>query len=67
VELQPYQQRVVAERDELQTKINALGAFIASNLTFAMLPDEERSRLYRQHRHMTDYCAVLSERIAAFE
>lgn len=63
--LAPHQQRVVAERDELNEKLIKLQAFTLSAV-FMGLPDDERSRLHRQERAMLEYSAVLSERIAAF-
>lgn len=63
--LQPYQQRVVTERDELQTKLDALSRFIDSDF-FDTLPNAEQGRLQRQKLIMIDYVAVLNERIAAF-
>lgn len=63
--LQPHQQRVVTERDELQTKLTALSKFIDSDI-FDTLPSAEQGRLQRQKLIMIDYVAVLNERIAAW-
>lgn len=63
--LQPHQQRVVAEKAELDEKLNKLLAFHGTE-TFNALPEEEQDRLIRQSVVMTDYSAVLGERIAAF-
>jgi hypothetical protein len=63
--MQPHQQRVVDEKDELEIKYNALGVFVNSEL-FASLPDEERARMNKQYAIMGDYIDVLSERIDAF-
>lgn len=65
MDLQPHQQRVVTERDELQTKLGALSRFIDSEL-FDTLPHAEQGRLQRQKLIMIEYVAVLNERIAAF-
>lgn len=63
--LQPHQQRVITERDELQTKLDALTRFIDSTL-FETLPKAEQGRLQRQKLIMIDYLAVLNERIEAW-
>jgi hypothetical protein len=65
MELQPHQQRVVAEKTELDEKLAKLDAFGRTPL-FASLPADEQGRLNRQHSLMEQYSAVLGERIAAF-
>jgi hypothetical protein len=64
--LQPHQQRVVTERDELNTKLAALKGFIKGSQVFASLSAEEQDRLKRQADVMTDYSDILQERINAF-
>jgi hypothetical protein len=67
--MEPYQQRVVDERNELEKKTVALHKFIAdvpASPIFAQLPGEEKSRLRRQYSAMAEYLEVLGERIAAF-
>lgn len=64
--LQPHQERVVAERDELTVKTGKLAIFIGGPV-FAGLPGEERDRLFRQLTSMYEYASVLNERIAAFQ
>lgn len=63
--MQPHQQRVVAEKAELDEKIAGLRTFIAGNI-YESLTVGERTRLVRQLAHMTAYSNVLGERIAAF-
>lgn len=63
--LQPHQQRVVDEKNELSEKLGKLLAFFQTP-TFAGLSEAERSRLRNQARFMDGYAAVLEERIAAF-
>lgn len=63
--LQPYQQRVVDEKTELDAKREKLGEFKNTGL-FASLPWQEQERLNTQAHVMTLYSAVLGERIAAF-
>lgn len=64
-ELQPHQQRVVTEKNELDDKREKLGAFKNTDM-FASLPWQEQERLNTQAHIMTMYSAVLGERIAAF-
>jgi hypothetical protein len=64
--LQPHQQRVVTERDELSVKLNALTIFIDSNTTFATLPKREQELLQQQEALMANYVRVLDQRIALF-
>jgi hypothetical protein len=64
--MQPYQQRVVEERKELDEKIDKLDKFIAGNEIFAALPPDEKYRLRDQLRIMMRYSSVLGERIEHF-
>lgn len=61
----PYQQRVIDEAAELEAKLARLAAFMGTPV-YNALPADERSRLNRQQSAMTDYLAVLNERIDAF-
>lgn len=63
--LQPHQQRVVEEHQDLCGKLDRLSSFQDTE-TFAALPDEEKDRLKRQKLHMFNYRDVLAERIATF-
>lgn len=63
--LQPHQQRVVDEKNELSERLAKLLAFFQGP-TFQTLNEAERSRLRNQARFMDGYAAVLEERIAAF-
>lgn len=63
--MQPYQQRVVDEKRELDERREKLGAFKNSAI-FPTLPWQEQERLNTQAHIMTMYSAVLGERIAAF-
>lgn len=64
-ELQPHQQRVVAERTELEDRLGKLQAFITGE-KFASIPDAEQGRLVLQHHIMIALALVLEQRIAAF-
>lgn len=63
--LQPHQQRVVEEKDQLSERLSKLVAFFQTPM-FGTLSEAERSRLRNQARFMDGYAAVLEERIAAF-
>ena len=63
--MEPYQERVVIEKAELDVKLNKLTAFLESDL-FARLPEAEQARLKRQHEYMDGYSGVLTDRIANF-
>ncbi len=63
--LKPHQVRVVEEHEQLETKIKALGLFMAQPEFFA-LPMDEKLLLSRQARFMNSYAMVLRERISGF-
>ena len=63
--MQPHQERVVAERHDLDEKRTKLTAFIDGE-TFETLDAAEQNRLRRQQDAMSVYSEVLAERIAAF-
>lgn len=63
--MKPHEERVVAEKAELDEKCTKLTAFTFTGI-FAELPSDERDRLNRQHAIMEQYSKVLGERIAAF-
>lgn len=65
MKLEPYQQRVVQEKAELDAKLEALFKFFGSS-SFKELPVEECERLSRQWVYMSKYSRVLEERIGAF-
>ena len=63
--MKPHQERVVTEKQELDSKREKLTAFIGGK-TFRTLDATEQSRLNRQLEAMTLYSNILGERIAAF-
>ncbi len=63
--MQAFQQRVVDEKKELDSKLNALDRFFSTSI-FANLDPAEKSRLRSQAEFMLRYADVLGERIAAF-
>ena len=62
----PHQQRVVDEKNELDTKAKALSNFIGLDPVFADIDAEEQERLKEQCEIMWEYSEILGKRIAAF-
>jgi hypothetical protein len=62
----PHQQRVIAEKAELDSKISRLETFLVSD-AYCKVPGDERLRLFHQAAVMTKYSEILAARIAAFE
>ena len=65
-QLAPHQQRVVAEKTELDAKLTALDAFFLSE-RWAAVDMDEKSRMLAQADVMADYSLILGARIAAFK
>ena len=63
--LEPHQQRVVEEHDELFLRTTKLGLFFATDM-FKSLDLAEQCRLSKQWHIMGDYVEILAQRIAAF-
>ena len=61
----PHQERVVAEKTELDDKREKLLRFFMGDI-YKTLPADEQDRLSRQETAMKWYSDILSERIAAF-
>ena len=64
-DLQPYQQRVVEESNQIDDRTNKLKLFLKTD-TFKGLPVAEQKRLYKQLELMQDLGDVLRERIEAW-
>ena len=66
--MQPHQERVVKEKEELDEKLAKLKKFCfgPDTKTFASLSPEERDRLEDQYTAMKTYSDILGRRIAAF-
>lgn len=64
--LQPHQQRVVTEKEELDAKATALSNFIGHSPIFETLDPAEQERLREQNDIMWQYSEILGARIAAF-
>lgn len=54
--------RLITERDELSTKLNALGSFLKTE-AFNAIATEEAARLHLQKAIMAQYLEVLELRI----
>lgn len=65
-DLPAYQQRVIAEKAELDAKSDKLAAFWRSD-AWGSIPPEEQDRLNRQAMVMAIYSSILGERIKAFQ
>lgn len=66
--MQPHQQRVISERDELSDKISKLETFIdSSNVIYASLCKEDQQLLKDQLVYMLKYLGILEKRILRFK
>ena len=65
--MQPYQQRVIEEKAELDKKAHALSDFIGNSPVFDTLDPAEQERLKEQNDVMWQYSEILGARIAAFD
>lgn len=63
--MQPHQQRVVAEKAELDSKIEKLNTFITSD-KIQSVSEQEQFLLGAQSVAMQRYSEILGERIANF-
>lgn len=63
--LEAYQQRVVDEKQELDSKLDKLRAFLKTDTALGM-PFLDRNLMVEQERVMTKYSDVLAERINRF-
>ena len=61
-----YQDRVVQEKSELDTKMKGLQVFIETNESFKTLAEEEKRDLSEQLNIMRHYSMVLQSRINRF-
>jgi hypothetical protein len=63
--MQAQQQRVIAEKAELDVRLRSLRAYMETG-QFGYLDAPERDRQKRQGYAMAEYSRILGERIAAF-
>lgn len=64
--LEPHQERVVDEKDELDDRLRKLKKFIDTNQQFNELPDKDKELMRKQSVAMEAYASVLDERIKIF-
>ena len=66
VKIQPHQQRVVDEYNELVEKTSKLGAFILDNPIYRSLEEDEQKDMKIQYDAMCVYTDALERRINRF-
>ena len=64
--MSPHQERVVAEKAELDEKARKLSGFIGNSSVVPTLDPAEQERLREQNDVMWQYSEILGRRIAAF-
>jgi hypothetical protein len=64
--MQPHQERVVAESNELRERLTKLTAFISGNEAFNKLDATDQVLLREQRDVMGEYLDILGHRIARF-
>jgi hypothetical protein len=64
--MEPYQARVIDEKNQLDDKISKLGEFIDNNDQFIDLDEVDQVLLERQREVMEEYSDILGARIANF-
>lgn len=64
--MEPFQQRVIDEKAELDAKIDALESFMTTKV-FRELDRAEQRRLFIQSSVMDAYSAILYDRICNFK
>ena len=65
--MEPYQERVVEEKRELDKRIASLFDFMENGQTYFGLVKNERDRLYDQYLVMKKYSNILNQRIIHFD
>ena len=65
--MKPYQERLIAEKQELEERLSKLMAFLENKEQNISVPAEDFALLQRQSGIMEQYLQVLNERIARFQ
>lgn len=65
--MQPHEERVVIEKQELDEKLAKLAVFSQGNSIYKELPNEDRELLESQYLVMEQYSKILGQRIARFK
>lgn len=60
--MEPFVERMIVERDELNTRLENLNKFMADE-KFLELDSESQSLMIDQQYHMTQYLEILKKRI----
>lgn len=66
MDMQPWQQRVIEEHDDLQKKTDKLADFFCSDAADS-LDDKVLGLMFKQRHAMIEYLSVLKQRIDLFE
>jgi hypothetical protein len=64
--MEPWQDRLIKEKEELEDKIKKLTYFMASD-AYNDLHELDRSLLFQQRGYMNNYLKTLKERISRFQ
>ena len=64
--MEPHQERVIAESNDLRMKLTKLTAFISGNDAFEKLAAQDQDLLRQQRDIMGEYLDILGQRIARF-
>lgn len=64
--MQPHQQRVVDEKNELSDRLEKLLGFIGTDF-YNSIPKKQQELLVLQSKAMLDYNSILGQRIYLFE
>lgn len=64
--LQPHEERVVQERNELNEKLEKLSHFMDKTAVYIDLPKRDKELLIAQENIMVQYQQILNERIGRF-
>jgi hypothetical protein len=65
--MEPHQERVVKEKEELDDKLTKLEIFVSTNKIFNTLSDEDKQLLTDQYETMEKYSLILEKRINRFK
>lgn len=61
-----YQERVIEEKEQLDTRIDKLSAFIKASPVFGMMQSEDQNAMKEQLRVMNLLSSILGRRIERF-
>lgn len=64
--LEDWQQRVIDERDELESKMQKVHMFMTTSKEYQKIAYEQQELIRRQYSCMNDYYKILGARITTF-